>query len=158
VENGPCKQQEMISGIINGNIMKWYFYLNFFIYRHYKKNENSPVISALIAISLLLHLNIFTISTIYHFATNFWTTPQLHQNYIIIIIAFLCFLAVLNYVLIYHKKKYVKIFEEFKKDSDNYKHWDISSKLYIILSIALCLITLIIADLRNHNFELYFLK
>ena len=52
----------------------------------------------------------------------------------------------------------MSFFNEFEKNIDMYKHWNLSAKSYIFLSIGLCLITLIIADLRNHNFELYFLK
>lgn len=138
--------------------MKWYFYLNFFIYRHYKKKRDAPIISTLLITSLLIYINVFTISTIYQFATDFWTVPELHQNYKSIIILFLFFLVILNYFLLYHNKKYVKIFDKFKKNNEIYQHWDMPTRLYIILSIILCLITLIIADLRNHNFELYFLK
>lgn len=138
--------------------MKWYFYLNFFIYRHYEKKKDAPVITTLLVTSLLVNLNVFTIYTIYQFATDFWTIPKLHQDYKIIIIAFLSFLVIVNYFLLFYKKRYVEIFDEFKKNNKIYKHWDMSAKLYIILSIVVCLIILIIADLRNHNFELYFLK
>ena len=138
--------------------MKWYFYLNYFIYRHYKKKEYIPVVTALLGTCLLVYLNIFTIWVIYKFITDFWTIPQPLSDYKIIIITGMAFICLINYLLLYNRKKYVKVFEEFKKNNDKYKNWDISARLYIILSISICLIVLIIADLRNHNFELYFLK
>lgn len=147
----------MIFGI-NDVFMKWYIYLNFYIYSYYKKREQAPVISTLIITSLLLHLNIFSIYMIYMFVTDLWTIPKLHSNYIVIIVTFLLFLVIINYFLIYYKQKYMSFFNEFEKNIDMYKHWNLSAKSYIFLSIGLCLITLIIADLRNHNFELYFLK
>lgn len=138
--------------------MKYYFYLNFYIYQYYKKKQEAPLISTLLIISLLVNLNAFTIIMIYNFVTDFWTIPKLYSDYKVIIIAFLCFLVMINYFLIYHKKRYVKIFEKFRENNEVYKQWDLPVRIYIILSIALCLVTLVIADLRNHNFELYFLK
>ncbi len=138
--------------------MEYYFYLNFYIYQYYKKKQEAPLVSTLLVISLLINLNIFTLIMIYNFIIDFWTIPKLHQNYIIIIITFLSFLVIINYFLLYYKKRYVGIFERFKKQNEIYKHWNLPVKIYIISSIILCLVTLIIADLRNHNFELYFLK
>ncbi len=138
--------------------MKWYYYLNFVIYRYYNKKEKTPIFATLAVTSLLLNLNIFSIYMVYLFVTDFWTIPKLNSNYKAIIIIFLSFLVITNYFLIFYKKKYIKIFDNFKKNSEIFKHWDISAKLYIIMSIVICIIVLIIADLRNHNFELYFLK
>ncbi|KFF25298.1 hypothetical protein [Chryseobacterium vrystaatense] len=138
--------------------MTYYFYLNFYIYQYYKKKQEAPLISTLLVISLLVNLNAFTIVMIYNFVTDFWTIPKLYGDYKVIIIAFLCFFVIINYFLLYHKKRYVKIFEKFRENNEIYKQWDLPVKIYIILSIALCLVTLVIADLRNHNFELYFLK
>jgi hypothetical protein len=141
--------------------MKWYFYLNYFIYRFYDnkwgKRDNS-MLTALLTPCLLVHFNVFTVYTLYLFITDFWTIPQLPPNYKNIVITWLAFLAIVNYFILYHKKKYIKVFAEFKKNNDKYKRWNRSVRLYIIGSIIICLIVLIIADLRNHNFELYFLK
>lgn len=114
--------------------------------------------ATLVVVSLLLHLNIFTIYMVYLFVVDFWTIPKLNPNYKVIIIIFLSSLVIANYFLIYYKKKYLKIFEKFENNNEIFKHWDISAKLYIIMSIVICVIVLIIADLRNHNFELYFFK
>ena len=138
--------------------MEYYYYLNFYIYRYYKRKQDVPLISTLLVVALLLHLNVFTIIIIYQFITDFWNTPKLDPNYKIIVIVFLFFLVILNYFLLYHNKKYVKIFDKFKKNIEIYQRWNFFTKLYIVLSILLCLVILIIADLRNHNFELYFLK
>jgi MFS superfamily sulfate permease-like transporter len=141
--------------------MKWYYYLNYFIYRFYDKkwgNRDNPMFRALTIPTLLVYLNAFTIWMIYEFITDFWTIPKTYPHYKIVIVAIFIFLGIVNYLILYRKKKYVKVFDEFKKNNDNYKHWNLSVKLYIILSIALFLIALIIADMRNNNFEWYFLK
>ena len=138
--------------------MNWYFYLNYFIFRYFDKKwgkRDNPVLTALFTTSLLVHLNIFTILGGYWLVTDFWTTPGLHPHYKPIIIAWLAFLVLINYLLLYRKKKYVKVFDEFKKNNDKYKHWNLSVKLYIILSIALCLIVLIIADWRNRELGMF---
>jgi hypothetical protein len=136
--------------------MKWYLYLNFFIYSYYNKKDDIPLFSALISIAILVSLNMFSVVTIYQLITDFWKVPKLHPDYKVIIISFLFFLVIINYFKLYYKKKYVIFFEEFK--DDKYKNWGRGAKLYVILSIILCLILLVIVDLRNHNFELYFLK
>jgi len=138
--------------------MKWYFYLNYFIYRFYDKKwgkRDNPVFTAFFAPIVLVNLNIFTIFVLNNFINDFWTKPKLHPHYKGIIIAFFVFLGIINYLLLYRKKKYVKIFDEFKKNNDKYKHWNLSVKLYIISSIALFLIVLIIADWRNHNLGVF---
>lgn len=138
--------------------MKWYLYLNYRIYNYYNKRQDIPIFSSLLVISLLIFTNIFSIHTIYLFITDFWTVPKLNPEYKIIITVFMTFLLILHYFLLYHKDKYVNIFKEFEENTNKYNNWNLSIKFYIIGSFILCLIILVIADLRNHNFELYFLK
>lgn len=138
--------------------MDCYYYLNFFLHRYYKKKRESPVVSTLVIVTLFVFLNLFSIIMTYEFITDFWTVPKLHPNYKFNTIAFLFLFSVFNYFILYRKQKYVSIFNRFEKNKDKYKHWDIAVKIYIIFTITMCLLVLIIADLRNHNFELYFLK
>jgi hypothetical protein len=56
-----------------------------------------------------------------------------------------------NYLSLYRNKYYEEVFDDFDKNGEKYKHWNLSVKLYIILSIAFMLCTLAIADLRNHG-------
>jgi hypothetical protein len=138
--------------------MKWYFYLNYFIFRFYEKKWgklDNPVLTAFLATCLLVHLNIFTIVASYTLIVDFWTVPELSGPYRVNIIAQMAFLGIVNYLLLYRKKKYVKIFDEFKKNEDYYKKWNKSSLLYIILSVVFMLATLIIADWRNRNLGMF---
>lgn len=138
--------------------MKWYLYLNYYIYSYYRKKKDSPVISSLLITSLLVHVNLFSIHTIYLLLTDFWKVPKLHPMFKVFVILVLSVLVFTQYFLFYYNQKHLKYFREFEINRDKYKHWNFSVKLYIFGSIALCLTTLIIVDLRNHNFELYFLK
>lgn len=138
--------------------MKWYTYLNYRIYNYYDKRQDSPVISSLLTMTLLAFINVFSIHTIYSFITDFWAVQKLLPNYKIIITFSIIILILIHYFLFYHKRKHINIFKEFKENADKYRKWNFLIKLYIFGSIGVCLITLIIVDLRNHNFELYFLK
>jgi hypothetical protein len=56
-----------------------------------------------------------------------------------------------NYLSLYRNKYYEEVFNDFDKHGEKYKGWNFSVKLYIILSIAFMLGTLVMADLRNHG-------
>lgn len=140
--------------------MKWYFYLNYYIYRfycRYKHKGELPVFRAFLTTMILIGLNLSTITTIYELLSDFWTIPK-DDNYKMKAILELSALAFFNYVILYRKKKYIEVFDEFRRNNERYKKWDKSVMWYIILTVAIMLVVLIIADLRNHNFELYFLK
>src|SRR5690606_13472785 len=129
--------------------MKWYLYLNYRIYNYYNKRQDIPVFSSLLVMSLLIFINIFSIHTIYSLITDFWTIPKLNPEYKIIITVFMTFLLIFHYFLFYHKDKHINIFKEFEENTDKYNNWDLSVRLYIIGSFILCLIILVIIDLRN---------
>lgn len=139
--------------------MNWYFYLHYFIYRYYKrKKDNMSGMYSVLASITLLSVNVITAWIVYTLITNFWAIPKAREHYKFEVITGMSSLALFNYLILYRKKKYLYVFDEFAKNSDKYKKWDKSVKWYIVLSIVVFLIVLIIADLRNHNFELYFLK
>ena len=134
--------------------MNWYFYLNYYIYCFYVRfKDQIPVFSAWIVVTLLLHFNIFTIVASYTLITDFWTVPELTNRSGII--AKMAFLGLINYLLLYRKKKYIKVFDKFKKNEDYYKKWNKSSLLYIVLSIVFALIAVYISVWRNHKLGIY---
>ena len=135
--------------------MKWHFYLNYCIYRFYvNRKDDIPVYSALLVSVTLISLNAVTIRGIYWFIYDFWTIPHTsHSN--IKVIAFMSFLGLINYLLLYRKKKYEDVFEEFRRNYDKYKKLDKSVKLYIILTIVTTILVLVIADVRNQHVQKY---
>jgi hypothetical protein len=131
--------------------MEWYFYLNYVIYRYYKrKKDDIPVFRAFFVTVLLIAFNILTIENIYLFIKDFFVIPKLSEYYKIEGIVHLSFLGLINYLLLYRKKKYEDVFWEFQNNYDKYKKWDKSVKWYIILTIVISIVVLIIADIRNH--------
>jgi Ca2+/Na+ antiporter len=133
------------------NNMEWYFYLNYVIYRFYKrKKDNTPVFRAFFVTILLIAFNLLTIRSIYFFIKDFSVIPQSSGHYKIEGIVFFSFLGLINYLLLYRKKKYEDVFWEFQNNYDKYKKWDKSVKWYIILSIVTTIVVSIIADIRNH--------
>ena len=135
--------------------MKWYFYLNYCIYRFYvNRKDDIPVYSALLVSVTLISLNAVTIRGIYWFIYDFWTIPHMsHSN--IKVIAFMSFLGLINYLLLYRKKKYEDVFEEFRRNYDKYKKWNKSVLAYIIITCLLMIIVLVIAVLRNEHVQKY---
>jgi Mn2+/Fe2+ NRAMP family transporter len=137
--------------------MEWYFYLHYKIYAFYvKKKDSTPCWYSASATALLIYFNIFCIFGIIGFFGEFLDMIKYVGKYEILILPFS--LLVINYLILYRKKKYIEVFDYFRKNIDSYKKWDKSVKIYIIGSIIIFLLVLIFADLRNHNFELYFLK
>jgi hypothetical protein len=138
--------------------MSWINYFNFFLYRYYQKKQESPILSTSLIVALFAQLNGFSLLMIYELLTDFWTIPNLNPNYKLFVIAFVLFVALLNYYLLYFKERHIQIFNEFKNSDHRNKRRDLFVRIYIVLSVTICLLVLIIVDLRNHNFELYFLK
>ena len=65
------------------------------------------------------------------------------------------FLGLINYLLLYRKKKYEDVFEEFRRNYDKYKKWNKSVLAYIIITCLLMIIVLVIAVLRNEHVQKY---
>ena len=130
--------------------MRWYFYLNYYIYRFYGRYKGEPpVFRAWSTTTFLLSLNIFTIDTTYRLITDFWIIPTGFKR--IESFSFLALLGLFNYLLLYRKKRYEEIFDDFKADSDYYKKWDKSVRIYIWSSVLSLLTVLAISVWRNHQ-------
>jgi hypothetical protein len=135
--------------------MKWYFYLNYCVYRFYnRKKDEIPVYTAFLVPILLVMLNTATIDCVYWFIRDFWIIPQMAHLRIKAVV-YMSFLGLINYLLLYRKKKYEDVFEEFRRNYDRYKKWNKSVKLYIILTIVVAILVSIIADVRNQHVQKY---
>ncbi|RNC63847.1 hypothetical protein D7D25_14115 [Proteiniphilum sp. X52] len=127
--------------------MNWFYYLNYRIYKFYQRRKDStPAIASFFACITLLFLNIFIILAMIDFL---WPLSYFDSKYNALLLMFL--LALLNYLLLYRKKKHVDIFHHFDRNRELYRKWDLSTTLYIVGTIVFMLVILIIADIRNHR-------
>lgn len=129
----------------------WYFYLNYRIYRFYeRKKEGIPGFFSFSATMVLVSLNIFSIIGLGGFFLSSVHDLIVSLNKYSIIVLY-AGIGMFNYLTLYKNKYYEEIFNDFDKNTEKYKPWNLSVKLYIVLSITLLLVTLVIADLRNHG-------
>ena len=127
--------------------MNWYYYLTYRIYKFYqRKKDTTPVLASFFACVMLLGINI---STILILVNLFKPLSYFESKYNALPLMLL--LALLNYFLLYRKKKYVDIFHHFDRNRELYRKWDLSVTLYIIGTIVFMLVVLIIADIRNNQ-------
>lgn len=125
--------------------MTWYYYLNYRIYRFYKRKRDSmPVFFSYAATTLLMFINIFILLAVVNFFIPFF---QLGNKYYTIVL--LALLAIFNYLVLYRGKYYQEVFSYFEKHKSRYESWEKSVPIYIISSILLLLIILAIADYRH---------
>ena len=124
--------------------MTWYFYLNYRIYKFYqRKREDMPALYSFLGSVLLLYLNVFSILAIVSFFNPLFLLNKL--NMLILLIVFAAF----NYLVLYRRKYYIEVFDDFDNASDKYKSWNNSVPFYIIGSIILLIVVLLIADYRH---------
>lgn len=127
--------------------MTWYFYLSYRIFSFYRRKRDSmPQLFSFLATVVLIGTNILSTKALLSFIF-----PLLKQSSKYYVLGLFAFLSILNYLLLYRNKYYEEVFDDFDKQGENYKGWNLSVKLYIILSIAFMLGTLALADLRNHG-------
>ncbi|PWG77957.1 hypothetical protein DDR33_24815 [Pararcticibacter amylolyticus] len=130
--------------------MRWYYYLNFRVYKFYQKKKDSiPVFYAFLVTSTLLCLNVFILlGGLGLFMPLFQQLVNLK-----VMLTTYALIGFLNYLFLYRAHLYEEVFGEFEHDAVRYnmRSWDISVKLYIIVSISLFLLLLVIADLKNHG-------
>ena len=131
--------------------MAWYFYLNYRIYSYYnRKRDSMPALFSFLGTMVWASINIFSI-----LGTSGFFISSVHElifkasKYSVLILY--AVIGSFNYLFLYRNKYYEEVFEDLDKHGEKYKHWNLSVKLYIILSIVFMLGTLAIADLRNHG-------
>lgn len=129
--------------------MAWYYYLNYRIYSFYRrKRESIPAFFSFLATTTLAMINIQTVLGLYNFYHQFLNK---HTNYKWWVLGMICSLSLLNYLILYRNKYYEEVFDDFDKNGEKYKGWNLSVRLYIIFSVIALLIMLVFADLRNHG-------
>lgn len=105
-----------------------------------------PVLYSFLATTMLVSFNIEAIAGTIHV---FYPYLPVHSKYyaLILILA----IGLMNYFILYRNKYYETVFNDFDLYKVNYKRWDLSVKVYIISSILILLVTLVLADLKNHG-------
>jgi hypothetical protein len=113
------------------------------------KKDSLPVFYAFLVTSTLLCLNVFIL-----FGGVGLFIPLVRQLVNVkVVLTTYALISFLNYLILYRALLYKEVFEEFEHEIVRYnmKNWDMSVKLYIIISISLFLLLLVIADLKNHG-------
>lgn len=121
--------------------MKTYEYLYYKLFCIWLKKKDEPenaYINAVITISFLVCLNILSIPLILMalFGKDIITIPELPDKWIIftIVIGY----GISQYFLLAHKKKYIKIIEKYKDETElKRKRGLLYSWIYIIISIGI---------------------
>jgi hypothetical protein len=128
--------------------MMWYYYLNYRIYRFYEhKNEDIPASYSFLVTTLLMTINL---SSILYLAIIFQGELRIYlYKYISVII--LGIVGICNFLILYRNSHYKELFNEFELFEEHYKHWNLSVKVYIILSVVFFVGVLFVADLQNQG-------
>jgi uncharacterized membrane protein YhfC len=135
---------------LNNKIMYWYYYLNYKIYRFYRrKKDSTPAAMAILAVTTLFFLNIFLVGSIVDLVYPFVKKIEMIKT-TAIGLGIICF--IINYLLLYRNKYYEEIFDYFDKYESKYKKWDLSVLLYIVLSILFALGNLVFEDGKNNGY------
>ena len=125
--------------------MNWYYFLNYRIYKFYlRKKESMPAFFSFMATITLLNLNFLSVFGLLSFF--YPSMKSINKFYALI---FMVILGVINYLVLYRRKYYIEVFDDFDREREDYKKWDKSVTIYIIASILFVLITLAIADYRH---------
>lgn len=108
--------------------MTWYYYLNYRIYKFYqRKREDMPALYSFLGSALLLYLNVFSILAI----VSFFRAQSLLVNKLYVVISMIIFMA-FNYFVLYRRKHYMDVFDDFDNASNKYRSWNNSVPFYII--------------------------
>lgn len=119
-------------------LYKYLYYKLFCLWLRKKDEPENAYINAVISIAFLTCINIVSIPLVLMavFGKDVITMPQLPNRWIIftVVIAY----GVLQYFLLAHKKKYLKIAEEFKNETEEQsKKGTLYTLLYVIISIGI---------------------
>lgn len=105
-----------------------------------------PVFFSFLATTLLLTINIESIAGSIHLLN-----PYLPDNSKYYALLLMIVIAIINYLVLYRNNYHEVVFNDFDLHREKYKKWDLSIKVYIIVSILILLVTLVLADLKNHG-------
>jgi len=105
-----------------------------------------PLLFSFLGTVLSICLNVFSIFGI----LGFFYPLASYINKINVLIL-IVFVSGFNYFTLYKNKQFEEIFDDFDKNRDLYKKWDISIVSFIVFTILLFLSVLIVADMKNHS-------
>lgn len=140
VENMLLKQQ-----VINFGKM-WYYYLAYKIYNYYRGKDKMPVFYSFLGLTTLVMLIIVTVVGIVQIFVSF-----LPKDAKLVVLPIIFIIGLINYFILYANKKYEDVFHHFDMN-DEYKKWDLSTRIFIISTIVFTILFLVISDLRNHGY------
>lgn len=112
----------------------------------YKRRDNMPVFFSFLATTLLLTINIESIVGSIHLLHYFLPDNSKYYALLLMIV-----IAIMNYFVLYRNNYHAVLFNDFDLHREKYRRWDLSIKVYITVSILLLLVTLVLADLKNHG-------
>jgi len=127
--------------------MIWYYYINYSIYKFYKKRKDSmPVLFSFLGTLLLVFMNIFSVLSIIDLFSPFLL--QINK-YFVLLLMFI--IALFNYLILYKGNYYIDVFDDFDNSNDKYKSWNKYVSIYIIGSVAFMLVVLGIENYRHNG-------
>ena len=125
--------------------VNWYYYLSYRTYKFYQRHKDSdPIIYSFMVPTTLLSLNLLTLYIIIDTFKPIKLSEDLYEAYILMGVV-----ALFHYLLLYRKKKYIDVFHHFDRNRELYRKWDLSTMLYIVLTIVFWLTTLYIGIRRK---------
>ena len=120
--------------------VNWYYYMQYRIYKFYQRYKGSePVWMSFLAPTTLLTLNILTLYIIIDLFKPIKISEERYEVYILMAIV-----SLFHYLFLYRNKKHIDVFRHFDRNRELYRKWDLSTILYIVLSIVVPQITLYI--------------
>lgn len=126
--------------------MEFYYYLNYIIFDFYKKRNDSAPLSASFFLPLLfISFNAMSILFWSSVLFDFKITITKKTSILLCVV-----IAIINYFLLYHKRRYKNIFENIEKEKRLYKEkYGVSAKIYIAFTILIFLSALFAVDLKS---------
>ena len=125
--------------------MEFYYYLNYIIIDCYRRKKDSAPLSASFFLPILfISFNVMSIlfwsSVLFDFKISIAKESS---------ILFCAVIAIINYFILYHKRRYKSIFENMEKEKILYKKkYGVSAKIYIAFTILIFLSALFAVDIK----------
>lgn len=131
--------------VINLNIMSWYKIIFFHVFRRYYKDgkftNDIPWLTTSVIVGVSSSFYLLSLTVLFYFFFIDHDVPQL-SKYPILICGFV--FAVANCLWFTYKKRYLKIYQEYRISDKNNKVTAVLSWIYIIFGYALVPIVAIV--------------
>ena len=121
--------------------VNWYYYMQYRIYKFYQRYRGKdPIFLSFLVPTTLLCINVFTLYMIIDLLKPIKLSEDLYECYILMAIV-----SLFHYLFLYRNKKHIDVFRHFDRNRELYRKWDLSTILYIVLSIVFSFTTLYIS-------------